>query len=187
MKSWMKNIPNIISSIRIALVFVFELLIINSNYLGALIVYAVAFLSDLLDGYLARRYNWITDAGKLLDPFADKLMLVSALVCFTVKGIIPLWIMLFIGAKEFIMCLCGIIMYKKGLVVEANATGKISTGVWTAAVILNIVSALLPAVSVFAHIVTMLAVALSLFAALGYAFRYVFGRKKETKESPKSE
>lgn len=178
MKAWMKNIPNIISSVRIALVFVFELLIINSNYVGGLIVYAVAFLSDVIDGYLARKYNWITDVGKLLDPFADKLMLISALVCFTVNGIIPLWVMIFIGTKEFFMCLFGLILYKKGLVVEANILGKISTGIWTVAVILNILSALIPEIKIFAFIATMAAVAASLCAAAGYAARYFMSKTK---------
>ena len=75
----MRHIPNILSLIRLLMVGLFIYLFANGMYSGAFIVYIVAFFTDLLDGYIARRNNWISDIGKVLDHLADKLMLLSAL------------------------------------------------------------------------------------------------------------
>ena len=77
----LKNIPNILSIIRILLVFVFLffLFVLESTYL-ALLIFLIAGATDVVDGYLARRNNWITNLGKILDPFADKLMQCTVLV-----------------------------------------------------------------------------------------------------------
>ena len=77
----MRHIPNILSVLRIIMVGVFAYLFAIGRPLAALSVYVLAFLTDILDGYLARRNNWITNLGKLLDPFADKLLIVVALIC----------------------------------------------------------------------------------------------------------
>ena len=82
MKANLKNIPNILSTIRILLVFVFVFLLFGLNSpVGALIVFLVAGATDVIDGFLARRFNWITNLGKILDPLADKLMQCTVLVC----------------------------------------------------------------------------------------------------------
>ena len=87
----MKHIPNILSSLRIVLVGVFAWLFLSAfpdhmtRYWWAIGVYVLAFLTDVLDGFLARTFNWITPVGKLLDPFADKLMVVTALVVILIE------------------------------------------------------------------------------------------------------
>ena len=78
----MRHIPNVLSAIRLILVGVFIFLFARAKYLACLIVFLTAFFTDLLDGYLARRNNWISDLGKVLDPLADKLMVIAALSCF---------------------------------------------------------------------------------------------------------
>ena len=75
----MRHIPNVLSAIRLILVGVFIFLFARAKYLACLIVFLTAFFTDLLDGYLARRNNWISDLGKVLDPLADKLMVIAAL------------------------------------------------------------------------------------------------------------
>ena len=77
----MKHIPNILSALRIVMVGVFAGLFMTGQYIAALSVYVLAFFTDVLDGRLARRHGWITNLGKLLDPLADKLMVVTALLC----------------------------------------------------------------------------------------------------------
>lgn len=179
LKKQLKNIPNIISCIRIALVFVFEIFFINSMYFHGLVTYGIAFLSDLLDGYLARRFNWVSDVGKLLDPFADKLMLVSALVCFAVQGIIPMWILILAGTKEVVMCVCGIILYNRGTVVQANFIGKLSTGLWTLAIVANILAAIYPSLSKAAGILIIVAAIFAVGTGFSYAIKYFIGKNKE--------
>ena len=89
MKSKLKHIPNVLSVIRILLVFVFVYLVFaGDNLFAAVIVFLVAGATDVVDGFLARKYNWITNLGKLLDPFADKLMQCTVLVCLCLKKII---------------------------------------------------------------------------------------------------
>ena len=99
----LKNIPNILSVIRILLVFVFVYLVfVTDNLLAALFVFFLAGATDVVDGYLARRNNWITNLGKILDPFADKLMQCTVLVCLWIKNIVPIWFALAFFFKEFI-------------------------------------------------------------------------------------
>ncbi|MBQ9949685.1 MAG: CDP-alcohol phosphatidyltransferase family protein [Clostridia bacterium] len=174
--NFLRNIPNIISVVRIALVAVFAAFFTQEKYLHSLVVYALAFLSDVLDGFLARRFNWITSVGKLLDPLADKLMLITALVCFLTKGIIPPWVLLLMGSKEIMMCICGIIFYKRGVVVESDITGKVSTGLWTLTVVALLLQNAIPGLSPVSGVIMFCAVASSVFALVNYAVRY-FGKK----------
>ena len=88
----MRHIPNILSALRILMVGVFIYFFTKAQYFACLITYITAFLTDLLDGFLARRNHWISNVGKVLDPLADKLMLLTALVCFATRGWLPLYI-----------------------------------------------------------------------------------------------
>ena len=97
----LKNIPNILSIIRILLIFVFVYTFFAlDNLYVALIVFLVAGATDVVDGFLARRYNWITTLGKILDPVADKMMQFAALICLLIKGLIPWWFAAIFFAKE---------------------------------------------------------------------------------------
>ena len=95
----MRHIPNVLSALRILMVGVFIYFFVQEQYLACLITYITAFLTDLLDGYLARRNNWISDIGKVLDPLADKLMLLTALMCFLTKGWLPFYMIVIVFAK----------------------------------------------------------------------------------------
>ena len=83
------NIPNILSLFRLILVFVFPFAFFKGNMLWGLLVFVVASATDWLDGMIARKTNSITDIGKVLDPLADKMMLIMALVCLFIRGKIP--------------------------------------------------------------------------------------------------
>ena len=132
----LKYIPNILSAIRILLVPVFIYLFFSyyDSYIYApLSVFLIAGITDIADGYLARRNNWITNAGKLLDPLADKLMQCSALVCFAVKIPALWWLAGMFIAKELFMISGAIIVLKKiKVTVKSKWYGKITSAVFYA-------------------------------------------------------
>ena len=90
----LKDIPNIICTIRILLVFPIIVLLVQHNFNLALILFIIAGISDGLDGYLARKYNWKTELGGWLDPVADKTLQVSVYIVLTWLGLIPWWLLL---------------------------------------------------------------------------------------------
>jgi len=131
----LRHIPNVLSAIRILLVPVFVYLFFGHYeriYLS-LAVFLLAGVTDIVDGYLARRNNWITNLGKLLDPLADKLMECTVLVCFAVKGIIPWQITVIFMLKEVFMIVGAIVVFKKiKVTVKSKWYGKVTTAVFYA-------------------------------------------------------
>ena len=79
------TVPNILSVMRIILIFPFVISILNDNYIHAGIILILSVISDLLDGIIARKLNQITTLGKILDPMADKLTLMAVMICFGIK------------------------------------------------------------------------------------------------------
>ena len=123
----LKNIPNILSMIRIGLVFVFVALFFTDHIIEALIVFLVAGATDIVDGYLARRYNWITNLGKILDPVADKLMQCTVLICLLVREYIPLWFVLpFIVKEVGTLCIGAIVIKRRNVTVVSKWYGKLT-------------------------------------------------------------
>ncbi len=131
------NIPNVLTMLRLILVPVFALLFIQGHRKAALVVFIVASLTDLLDGFLARKLNQITDFGKLFDPLADKLMVLTALICQGCAGVFPWFAVVIVACKELFMVLGGAYMLKRGIVVYANLWGKTATVLFIAALILS--------------------------------------------------
>ena len=97
----MSNIPNIITVLRILLVIPTAWMLWEMRYLEAFVLMIVAGLSDALDGFLARRFNWISKLGATLDPLADKFLVAAMFIVFTVQGHIPLWVALIVLAGDF--------------------------------------------------------------------------------------
>lgn len=127
-----KQIPNILSFIRLLMVPVFAVLFFNEfahHKLFALIVFIAAGITDVIDGYLARRNGWITDLGKILDPLADKLMQITAFVCLAIKSKVMLVIAAMICVKDMLMLIGGIVLAKKGAkdLVVSKWYGKLNT------------------------------------------------------------
>ena len=137
----LKNIPNILSFIRIALVFVFVIVFFVANSpLWALFVFLLAGATDIVDGYLARRFNWITNLGKILDPFADKLMQCTALICLCIKSYVPLWFMLVFLAKELDTLLIGLIVIRRrSVVVVSKWYGKAAVCLFYLTIALSVI------------------------------------------------
>ena len=134
------NLPNKLTLFRIFLIPVMVVLIMIEQgrpytWLAALIVFIAATLSDIADGRIARKYNLITDFGKLMDPLADKMLICSILICFSELNIIPAWITIIIVFREFMISGFRLIAAENNLVIAANSWGKRKTGFQTALII----------------------------------------------------
>lgn len=124
------NIPNILTTIRFFLIPIFYIVYfssIDNHFLIAIIIFLISGITDVLDGYIARKYNMVTKWGTLLDPLADKLMLLTALFCLSSTNIIPIWMFIIVLGKEALMILGGILLLKNETVLPAKYYGKAAT------------------------------------------------------------
>ena len=124
------TLPNILTCVRVLLIPVFMVLAYQNNMpcdIAALIVYVVACLTDYVDGYLARKNNQVTNFGKFMDPVADKLLVMAALLIFIEDGTIPAWAVAIILGREFIVSALRMVAASEGLVIAANMWGKAKT------------------------------------------------------------
>ena len=115
-------IPNLV----VNTISVNNYLIPYANLLG-LVIYLLAAITDFIDGYIARKYNMITDFGKFMDPLADKLLVTAALLILLENGLIAGWVVFIILAREFIVTGFRTIAASKGVVIAAGWLGKIKT------------------------------------------------------------
>jgi CDP-diacylglycerol--glycerol-3-phosphate 3-phosphatidyltransferase len=124
------NLPNMLTLGRIALIPVFVWLTYEADPLDSLLaaaVFAVAAITDIVDGYLARRWNLITVVGKFMDPLADKLIAMAALVMMVRLGRIAAWVVIVLLAREFIVSGLRTIAASEGMVIAAGQEGKWKT------------------------------------------------------------
>lgn len=113
---------------------------ISDNYIIVAVLMIFSALSDLFDGKIARKFNQITDLGKILDPIADKLTLISFVVCATIKIPDLLIFVIIMVSKELLMLLGGFVLIKKNLPVpQAEWYGKVATAVFYCCVILYVI------------------------------------------------
>ena len=136
-----KYIPNILSVIRLMLVGVFVYCYFNINVYIALGVFILAGVTDVLDGILARKFNWITNLGKILDPIADKSMQCTVLLCMSVgeDHLIPWWVAAFFLIKEMLLGVGAIFVFKKkDTVVSSKWFGKLAVCIFYATVFIII-------------------------------------------------
>lgn len=121
------NLPNKLTILRIALAFIFILLLFIHGLvakIAALVVFLSASLTDLLDGYLAKKNNQITDFGRLMDPVADKILILSAFLAFVELGLIPAWMVVIILFREVAVTGLRILALGKGRIIPADSGGK---------------------------------------------------------------
>jgi len=167
------NIPNILTIIRILLVPLFIICLIRDLFVSALIIFAIAGLSDGLDGFIARYFNQRTELGAYLDPIADKLLITSAFVSLAVLKIIPGWLAVIVISRD-VLILLGIAIYtitdiavdiKPSFVSKCTTVAQLSTVVF---VLLN------PAASETAmikYILYWLTAGLSILSGFHYIYR----------------
>lgn len=137
----MKNIPNILSVIRIILVFVFVAVFFAPiSKVWALVIFLTAGATDVVDGFLARKFNWITDLGKVLDPFADKLMQCTVLVCLCIEKVVPIWFVVIFFVKEILTLLIGfIVIRRRSVVVVSKWYGKTAVCLFYATIFISVI------------------------------------------------
>ena len=127
------NLPNKITLFRVLLVPVFVIImllpegVMSYRNIIACVIFCVACISDFFDGYLARKWQLVTNFGKFMDPLADKLLVCSALILFVELGRIPAWAVIIIIGREFIVSGIRLIAADNGSVIAANMLGKIKT------------------------------------------------------------
>lgn len=139
------NTANKLTVLRMVLVPVFVIILIiwpEKNNVLALIIFVIASLTDFLDGYVARRFNQTTDFGKFLDPLADKLLVMAAILTFVGWGQMPAWCAMVIIAREFAVSGLRMVAASGGLVIAAAWSGKIKTAVSIIAVCIMLLGSL---------------------------------------------
>ena len=124
------NLPNAVTLLRICIIPVLFFLLFNPDRLWSLIIallFIMAALTDLLDGYLARRYHIVTNIGKFLDPIADKIIVNTAMILMIPIGRIPAWIVAIIVIRDFIIDGIRTIATSEGIIIAASKLGKRKT------------------------------------------------------------
>lgn len=124
------NLPNKLTLLRIIMIPVFVVLLYLDfpfNNLVALAVFILASITDTLDGYIARKYNLITDFGKFMDPIADKLLVTAAMLVFVDWHMMPAWVVIVVVAREFIVSALRLVAANNGRVIAAGWSGKVKT------------------------------------------------------------
>ena len=124
------NTANKLTILRVILIPVYLVLWhldVSWNIYAALAVFVIASLTDLLDGYIARHYNQITDFGKFMDPLADKVLVLTAMVCFCAAGRFPDWALVIVIAREFAVSGLRLVAVDNGRVIAAGWSGKVKT------------------------------------------------------------
>lgn len=175
------NVPNAITVFRLLLIPVFIWQFLEGHFYIAAAIYLVAWFSDVLDGYIARKYNLVTDFGKLFDPLADKLLNLTALflLAFEPTVQLPLIFPIIVLAKELTLVIGGAILLKYNkVVIAAKWSGKIATFLFTVAVILM----LFPITKDFAVILAWIAMAAAFLALVDYAICFLKAVKKNDVE-----
>ncbi|MBR5155986.1 MAG: CDP-diacylglycerol--glycerol-3-phosphate 3-phosphatidyltransferase [Clostridia bacterium] len=123
------NTPNKLTMLRVIMVPIFIWAITSGFYIVSIIVFALASLTDQLDGYIARKNNQVTTFGKLMDPLADKILTISALICFLEIGadFINSWVVMIIIARELIVTGIRQLAMGENTVIAASQWGKAKT------------------------------------------------------------
>ena len=169
------NLANKLTMLRILMIPVFIAVLVYSKdrdivyrYI-ALGIFIIASATDALDGYVARKYNMITDFGKLMDPLADKILVSSALIILIELGNISSWVVSIVIAREFIISGIRLIATEKNIIIAASPLGKLKTVSQMLSVILMLLS--IKAISLITDLSIWLMCILSVVSLLDYIIK----------------
>ena len=176
-----ENIPNILTIIRFILIPFIFMSVIFHHYLIGLVIFTISAITDILDGYIARKYNYITDIGKLIDPLADKLTQIFLLLALSILNILPWWILAIVFVKECVMVISASFLYKrKDVVVYSKWYGKMATTLFYLAIIFSLIinqfNIALPfRIDLYLYYLAILA---TIFSLIMYAIKFKFKTEK---------
>jgi CDP-diacylglycerol--glycerol-3-phosphate 3-phosphatidyltransferase len=170
------NLPTIITFSRILIILPFILVAPSHPFLGCLL-FSIAAITDFLDGYLARKTGQVTKFGMLLDPIADKLLVISALIIFVDMETIPAWIAIVIIVREFVVTGLRIGALSVDMVIPAEKGGKIKTTCQIAAIIILFLDRTLISIDFYAIGLTLLWMAMILGIVSGIQYFVIFKKR----------
>lgn len=181
------NIPNTLTVARIILAPLFFVAFFWAQWTGCcelpalialIVIFAASELSDLLDGYYARKLDLVTDIGKVIDPFSDVLSRLTYFFCFTLSGLMPAWIFLVLIYRELGITFLRMLLIRKGIAMAASAWGKAKAVTYAAGGILGLAytvffrlapeTAFLPTLEVFARSIFILGAVSSVLSFIKY-------------------
>lgn len=168
MEEFMKHVPNILTIVRFILIPFIVYFAMKEQYIITTIILIISGITDILDGIIARKFNFITDFGKLMDPLADKATQVATLVVLVLQNIIPFWILAVVIIKEFIMVAGASFLYGKETVVFSKWYGKLSTVLFYIAIFSSLIIKYFNITFNFANYIYYLAVAVTIFSLIMY-------------------
>ena len=180
----LKYIPNILTVLRFLLIPFILHFLVHDQFILAIIFLTISGITDILDGTIARKFNFITNFGKLIDPLADKITQLSILWMLVSKNIIPLWILVIVLLKEATMVAGASFLYGKELVVSSKWYGKASTVLFYLAIVLSMIFKDLQIKNGIDLIIYYIAVAMTMFSLVMY-FREFYMQGYLKKESLK--
>ena len=171
-------IPNFLSILRIALIYPILENLLDKNFIMSLIFFAIASLTDALDGFLARRMSWQTELGKILDPVADKLLLTGTIFILWVSEYIPLYIFIIFFSRDVAILVGAAI---KMTLIESNTPlpnilGKLTTGLQIAYIFIIILFELL-GISISLEVLDVSIVIVTLMSLVVYAYNWYYDIK----------
>ena len=136
----LKYLPNTLTVIRFLLIPVIVFYIFTGNYILAFVFFTLSGLTDVADGFIARKFNFVSNFGKLMDPLADKLTQIATLTSLVITDIIPIWILIIVLSKEFIMIIGASFLYGKDVVVYSKWYGKLATVLFYIAIVSSLIA-----------------------------------------------
>ena len=136
----LKHVPNILTIIRFLLIPFILFYIFTGNYILAFVFFTISGITDIADGFIARKFNLISNFGKLMDPLADKLTQIATLTSLVIANIIPIWILVIVLLKEFIMIVGASFLYGKDVVVYSRWYGKLATVLFYVAIVFSLLT-----------------------------------------------
>ena len=134
----LKHVPNILTILRFLFIPIILYFIFTGNYILGFVFFTISGATDILDGCIARKFNLISNFGKLIDPLADKLTQISVLASLVIVDIIPVWILAIVILKEFIMIIGASFLYGKDVVVYSKWYGKLATVLFYLAIVISL-------------------------------------------------
>lgn len=177
----LKNIPNILTISRFVLIPFIIGALLESDYTAAFVFLTISGLTDVLDGFIARKFNFVTNFGKLIDPLADKATQISTLIALSYIKIIPYWMLIVVFLKEGMMIAGASFLYGKQLVVSSRWYGKLATVVFYVAIVASLAVNRFKIQMRFDLYIYYIALVLTIFALIMY-FREFFQKGYLNKE-----